>query len=160
MTGAALGDPSSPGEVNPRPSTFTLTDPDLVLDVPQEAYFPEEGLDDDYRCFLVPIDVPSQMAAVGYRVVPSNRQIVHHLMAFLFAADVVPALEARDAETPERQGWPCFSQTAVAPEGTTAAGLLGWRTPAVEGVQFIDGTARSVPPGTVAVVQVHYNTAS
>jgi len=158
--GAQLGDPSQPGEIVPRPSTFTLTDPELTLAIPSEPYYPDDRLDDDYRCFLVPIGVAIQMAALGYRVVPGNRQIVHHLMAFLFSEGVTPLLEARDAESPERQGWPCFSQTAVAPDGTEPAGLLGWWTPGVDGVQFVEGTARSVPPGTVAVVQVHYNTAA
>jgi hypothetical protein len=156
--GAPLGEPDAAAPAPRRVPSFDLQNPDLVFNVPVEPYSPDVDLPDDYRCFMVPLDVPNTRGSVGYRVTPGNPAVVHHMNMYLFDADEAATLQALDDESPDRDGWPCFSQTQLAPDGVEPAGFLGFWVPGVGGVKTFEGTARPVPANTFAVLNVHYNT--
>ncbi len=159
--GAPEGDPSTRGpEILPE-NPFALGEPDLSFDVTPEPYAPDASISDDYRCFAVPLDIPTKQANIGYRVTPGNPEVVHHLIAYLFDGSALPALQSLDAET-DRPGWPCFNQEQLAPPelGIKPNGLLGYWVPGTGEVALPEGAARPVQAGSFAVVNMHYNTAA
>ncbi|KYF49458.1 hypothetical protein BE08_02930 [Sorangium cellulosum] len=155
--GAPLGDPADqPDGIDP--AAFPLDDPDLVVDMGAD-YRPVPDRSDDYRCFVVDLGLAEPRKLIGFRVLPGNPRIVHHVVTSLYQDTALPALQALDAET-EEPGWPCFG--GAVPEGVDAlpVGSLGSWTPGNVGRLMYPGTAVDVPARTVAVMSMHYNTAN
>jgi mono/diheme cytochrome c family protein len=153
--GAPLGDPSSPQPHDP-PEVIDIGPTELAFDLGVD-YVPDGALTDDYRCFLVDLGMASSRMATGFKITPGNRATVHHVIVSLFAGADRAALEALDAQTPERAGWPCVG--GAIPQGTqaTQVGGLGSWVPGVSAVAYPAGTGALVPAGALAVVQMHYN---
>lgn len=153
--GAPAGDAGKPApQIDPEVIDIGATELRFDLGV---DYVPDTTLDDDYRCFLTDLGTASARMATGFKVTPGNRAIVHHVIVGLVAADSRAALEALDAQTPERAGWPCVG--GLIPDGTDAdqVGSLGSWVPGVSAVAFPAGTAEAIPAGALAVIQMHYN---
>jgi mono/diheme cytochrome c family protein len=152
---APLGDPTRPQPhqepelVDIGPTAFGF---DLGLD-----YVPDTTLSDDYRCFLAEVGTTTPQVATGFQVTPGNRATVHHVIVGLFAATDRATLQALDAETPDRAGWPCVG--GLVPEGSAAkqSGSLGSWVPGVSAVAYPAGTGTVLQAGQLAVLQVHYN---
>lgn len=154
--GAPLGDPSAP-QPRVEPEVIDLGPTELGFDIGVD-YVADPLLTDDYRCFLAPIDTDVVRAATGFVVTPGNRATVHHVIVTLFAGTDRAALEALDAESPERAGWPCVGGAVPEGSGLRAVGGLGSWVPGVSAVKNPEGTAQLIPAGAVAVIQMHYNT--
>jgi mono/diheme cytochrome c family protein len=121
---------------------------------------------DEYRCFL--FDAPSDGGFItGYNVLPGNSRIVHHALAILVDPEAPSQLNdgstnldqmlALDAESPDREGWPCFGLAGetVAPSAVPLVWAPGQgvvRYPNESGVP-LKGTDK-------IVVQIHYNLAN
>jgi hypothetical protein len=153
--GAPLGELLDKPEGLVPEDAFDLKDPGLTFTLPV-PYAPDSSLSDDYRCFVVPLDVHEDRANIGLRVTPGNPAIVHHVIATLYRGEDLPMLQALDAETPDRPGWPCFGGNGVA---TAPVGALGTWVPGVLGQKAAPGTERPFAANSVAVIQMHYNTA-
>lgn len=145
--GMAAGDPRDepPPPEPPEPVAF-----DTVLSIP-EPYQPQDGLDDDYRCFIVdwPHDVTKYVTAL--QVVPDRADMVHHVIVFSIGASGVAEVEARDAAEPG-VGYTCFGGP-----GTNDAKWIGAWVPGASGGEFADGTGIRMDPGGTTVIQMHYN---
>ena len=75
---------------------------------------------DEYRCFLVDSGVDAVKFITAYDVEPGLPAVVHHALAMIVDPDAPASLpdqpgltnlelmEALDAESPDREGWPCF----------------------------------------------------
>lgn len=153
--GAPLGDAKRPGPtVDPEVVDIGATE--LTFDLGL-SYTPDTSLDDDYRCFLADLGAASSRMATGFKVTPGNRAIVHHVIVGLVAGSDRAALEALDAQTPERAGWPCVG--GLIPEGVdaTQVGNIGSWVPGVSAVAYPLGTGELIPAGSLAVIQMHYN---
>jgi hypothetical protein len=153
--GAPLGDPANPAPPRP-PEVVDIGAADFAFDLGVD-YVPDAALTDDYRCFLVDPAVAENRMITGYRITPGNRKIVHHVITSLFAASDKAALQALDAQTPERAGWPCIGGPVPIDSGLQADGSLGSWVPGVSSVLLPAGTGTAIRAGDVAVVQVHYN---
>lgn len=153
--GAAAGDPANPAPRG-QPEVVDIASVDLAIDTGVD-YAPDTKLTDDYRCFLVDPQVTENRMVTGYRITPGNRKIVHHVITTLFAAGDRAALEALDAASPDRAGWPCVGGAAPTDSGVTPDGSLGSWVPGVASVVLPAGTGTAIRTGDVAVVQVHYN---
>ncbi len=117
---------------------------------------------DEYRCFLLDPELEEDAFVTAYEVIPGNDAIVHHVLVF----DVDPTLdpgggltnletiEALDAESPDRVGWPCFS---AAGEGVAPNGLPVVWAPGTFATRYPDGTGMRVGAGELLVAQIHYN---
>ena len=153
--GAPLGDPTMPGAVVD-PEVVDIGPTELGFDIGVD-YVPDPSLTDDYRCFVADTGAIALGYATGYQVTPGNRATVHHVIVSLYAAADLATLQSLDAQTPERDGWPCVG--GAVPDGTpvTQVGSLGGWVPGVSAVAFPEGTGNAVVAGAVAVVQVHYN---
>jgi mono/diheme cytochrome c family protein len=153
--GSQLGDPSKP-QPHVEPELVDIGATELGFDIGLD-YVPDTNLTDDYRCFLADVGTTALRTATGFRVTPGNRGIVHHVIVGMYSAADKPTLQALDAETPDRAGWPCVG--GLVPTGTkvTSLGNLGSWVPGVTAVAYPEGTGTAIPAGSLAVIQVHYN---
>jgi Copper type II ascorbate-dependent monooxygenase, C-terminal domain/Copper type II ascorbate-dependent monooxygenase, N-terminal domain len=119
---------------------------------------------DEYRCFILEPAVAADTFMTGYEVVAGNDALVHHVLVF----DVDPDLEvapgqtngeriaALDAESPDREGWPCFG---AAGEGTGPNGVpVSW-APGQGVTHYPADTGYRIAQGSMLVAQIHYNLA-
>ncbi|MEO7733773.1 MAG: hypothetical protein ABIY55_22605 [Kofleriaceae bacterium] len=152
---APLGDPTKP-QPHVEPELVDIGPTQAAFDIGLD-YKPDTSLSDDYRCFLADAGMTTAGVATGFEVTPGNRAVVHHVIVGLYAGSDRAALEALDAETPERAGWPCVG--GLVPQDSPVkevAGLGSW-VPGVSAVAYPTGTGTPIPAGAVAVIQVHYN---
>lgn len=147
--GAPEGDPADAPEL-PEPEDPHGA-PDLVYDIGTD-YTPPEDVLDDYRCFVIDpgFTEPTELRMVD--LVPSSPQMFHH--GIIYLASPAQAEQARqlDAEAPGA-GYPCFGGPGFSSGNwivAEAAGSLPRPYP--------DGTAKKIQPGSLFVLQQHYNT--
>jgi hypothetical protein len=148
--GAPEGDPADeppPGDEDPADDF----QPDVTLTM-LEPYTPTQG-PDDYRCFVIPWDGPEPWVT-GFRVVPDQRSIVHHVIAFAVDPELADSVEALDAAEPG-PGYTCFGDA-----GVQEARWLGSWAPGGRAMLFPEGTGSRLDPGSLVVIQVHYNTSA
>lgn len=125
---------------------------DKTLTMPVE-YTPQTTPDypDEYRCFVIPWTETADKFVTGFRAVPGNPKVVHHVIAFYAQPSEVAQYQALD-DGEAGPGYTCFggsggpSRTWV---GAWAPGSLGSDMPA--------GTGLKVQPGSAIILQVHYN---
>jgi mono/diheme cytochrome c family protein len=129
--------------------TPTLSRVDLELGMP-ETYVPTQA-PDDYRCFLLDWPHEETKYVTGFRAVPGNTAIVHHVIAFLADADARQEYVDLDAAE-EGPGYTCFGGTG----GSANTWIGGW-APGGQGADLPDGLGIEVEPGSTIVLQVHYN---
>lgn len=153
--GAQLGDPSQP-QPHVEPELIDIGPTELGFDLGLD-YVPDGNLTDDYRCFLVDLGTTSSRMATGFKVTPGNRATVHHVIVTLVDGADRQALVDLDNATPERAGWPCVG--GAIPDGVDArtVGSIGSWVPGVSAVAYPAGTGSTIPAGSVAVIQMHYN---
>lgn len=148
-----------------------------VAIMPGESYLPNASRPDDYRCFVVDWPVTGRTYIAGFRAVPGNLQVAHHLVLFAAAPAVAERYKALDAEE-EGPGYQCFGgplpdrlddeaeRTAYEkryPKGVTelndnAFWVAQW-APGTDGYEFPEDTGIPVQPGTALIVQMHYYSA-
>ena len=98
--GAPKGDPAD----MPEPRVFDsfeggwmLKQPDLVLQ-PLEPFNVGKELDDEYRCYRVPLSLDHDVWLKGVEFKPGDSKVVHHIILF---EDVAGRFAAKDDATPE-----------------------------------------------------------
>lgn len=139
-----------------------------ILDLSTPSFAPvAEGTEiaqtDEYRCFTVDAGAVADRLVTGYEVLPGNDALVHHVLLF----EVDPSLDvggvtngdriaALDAESPDRDGWPCFGATG---EGTEPSGVpVSW-APGQGVTSYPDGVGYRIASSSMLVAQIHYNLA-
>lgn len=158
--GAPEGDPADEGEPLPDVGA-TLSRVDVSLEMP-EAYTPTKE-PDDYRCFI--LDWPGTDATwvTGFRVLPGNATVVHHVAAFLIppdtlmGEDVFTTLQGWD-DAEAGPGYTCFGGPSGPEDLQIPVSQLAQWVPGGEGNDFAEGTGILVKPGSKVVLQVHYHT--
>ena len=149
--GSPEGDPARPGKpITVEHTELTRVDRELPL---AEPYTPTVRSDyrDDYRCFVLPWPDTQPGFITGFRAVPGEEKIVHHVIAFLATPDQVATYNNLDAAEPG-PGYPCFGAT-----GGPAFTWLGAWAPGSLGNELPDGVGIEIMPGSAIVLQVHYN---
>jgi hypothetical protein len=153
--GRAPGDAASPGPpLDVERVQLSRVDAELTMSA---AYTPQTNAQksDDYRCFVIPWEEAETRFITGFRAVPGNAKVVHHVIAFLARPDDVAAFQQLDAREPG-DGYTCFGGAGGVSEdvwlGSWAPGTLGSDMPA--------GTGLRVDPGSAIILQVHYNVLS
>lgn len=151
-SGMVQGDPGGPvrGDIPP-PETVDLPRPDLRL-IPEAAYLPNAKQADDYRCFVVGNELPSDLYAHAVAIHPDRAQMVHHVVLFeVPAAGVskVRALLGKDGQV----GYNCFGGAG---SGDDAKVVMAWAPGGVP-ARFPAGTGLKIARGSLLVMQVHYN---
>ena len=121
---------------------------------------------DEYRCFELNSGVDALRFITGYDVTPGNSEMIHHVLAFIVDPDAKTELRAEPnltngeliarlhAETPDRDGWPCFG---MAGDGVSVnAAPVVW-APGQGPVQFPVKSGVPLKPTDKIVIQIHYN---
>lgn len=145
------GAPEGPPRPPPPPlRTRSLDRVDLELDL--GADFTAVGVDgalDAWWCFALDPRLTQAQTVVGYEIVPTRRETVHH--AEVIAASMADA-RAIDAMDP-RMGWHCAPGAGVGRViGSWAGGFGAMRYP--------DGVGFGVDAGEAIVLQIHYTWAA
>ena len=135
-------------------ATYSLTDidADQVLQL-EEAYTPEEGVDDDYRCFVFSPDIDTPVFLTGYEFLPDVTEQVHHGIIYLVDSSAQREIEAKNYED-GRAGWSCYTGTNI---NTRNEEFLGTWTPGTLPVSLPEGTGYWIEPDDIFIVQIHYN---
>ncbi|HEX6244012.1 MAG TPA: monooxygenase [Polyangiales bacterium] len=145
--GGEEGDPESEPEALPK-TARALPRIDETLTLPSSF---EPNLEPDtYRCFVFEWPHDTTKFITGLSVEPERREMVHHAIVYLIGPNAAQGIRDRDAAE-EGEGFECFS----------SAGLGAWITsyePGGYGQEFSGGVGMQVQPGSVIVLQVHYNT--
>jgi copper type II ascorbate-dependent monooxygenase-like protein len=123
----------------------------LAMPQPYTPVAPEGGTD-EYRCFLVDPKLTSTAYLTGSQFMPQNSAIVHH--AIFFRVEPADAANARrvDAASPG-EGWTCFGDAGI---GGDAGWVAHW-APGANETLLSPGVGYPMPPGSLIVMQVHYN---
>jgi len=137
----------------PAPPTFaggwSLGPPDLVVKMPKAYTLRADGAD-DYRCFVIPLnlDKDTYVSAVEYKA--GNPKIVHHALLFLDTTG-----KGRELEGQSDDGLPGYFG-AGGPRFQPSGGLGGW-APGVMPHFLPDGVGREVKAHSDLVIQIHFH---
>ncbi len=146
-TGAPAGDLNSA----PHPPVFTSGwshgQPDLTLTMGKPVDIPAES-QDMYRCFVLPYTSEQAKYVKVMEFRPGNPRIVHHALVYLDKSGQARKLAAESGG----DSYPCFGGP-----GFTLAGSLGGWAPGAVPIPLGPGLARTIPPATDIVVQIHYH---
>ncbi|MEN9611031.1 MAG: hypothetical protein RLZZ628_1845 [Bacteroidota bacterium] len=132
----------------PTPPTFAvggdIVNPDLVLTIPT---YTVNTATDLYRCFVLPSKLVGDRFITSLEVIPGNRRIVHHVLAFQDSTNTPAQLDAAD---------PAPGYTNYGGVGSSAAQLVtGW-VPGQGAINYPQGMGIRLTSGTNLVLQVHY----
>jgi hypothetical protein len=144
--GAAEGDRADLPAAPKFTAGWQLGEPDLVIRMAEPYTLAASG-PDEYRCFVLPIQVPAgkYIKSIEYR--PGNRKIVHHA--------VVTSLPHQEAVAKLASGDGKSFLSGLAPPGRLLSGPLSIWTPGME-PHFLPGDlATSWPAKTDMVLQLH-----
>ncbi len=119
---------------------------------------------DEYRCFAMPANQAGKFIT-GYDVKVDNTKVLHHVIGTLVDPNApsrvsgktnAQQMAALHAQTPARDGWPCFTDAG---EGVAVTGApVNW-APGQGVTEYPAGMGMGVGAGDVLVFQVHYNLA-
>ncbi len=136
-------------EVPPSPKFndgWAFGEPDLIVEMPEEYVVAAEG-EDDYRHFVIPYQAERDGYVEAVDVRPGNRNVVHHVIAYVDTSGKARELDAAD----EGPGYTRFGDTGFEPVsfvGGWAPGNLPIKTP--------PGSGSWLPKKCDIVLQVHY----
>lgn len=125
----------------------------------------EHAEHDDYRCFLLDSGVDRDSFITAYEVTPGAPELVHHSILMIVdpngpardgAGTNLERMQALDAESPDREGWPCFSGAGEGVEPSSSP--VVW-APGQGVVEYPGNSGVPLAPTDKVVVQIHYNLA-
>jgi len=127
---------------------WALKTPDMVLQ-PAEPFLVGKEVDDEYRCYAVPLGLDHDIWLKGAEFKPGNSQVVHHFILF---EDKINRFAALDAATPE-PGVECADMEKVL-IGTNV--LKMW---APGNIQPLSprGIGNKITAGSNLILQIHYH---
>ncbi len=108
---------------------------------------------DEYRCFIIPWprELTNTTYVTGFNARPGNASIVHHIIAYVGDAQSGTTYDELEKQDPE-PGFTCFG----GPGGPMYSSLGGW-APGSLGSDLPAGTGIPIKPGSLVILQVHYN---
>jgi hypothetical protein len=123
----------------------------LQMPQPYEPVAPNGGTD-EYRCFLADPKLTTNAYLTGSQFLPQNAAIVHHAIFFRVEPGQAAKARAVDAADPG-EGWTCFGDAGI---GRDAGWVAHW-APGANETLLTPGVGYPMPPGSLLVMQVHYN---
>lgn len=144
--------------------------------MPGGSYLPEQSDTDEYRCFVVDWTGDEVSWVTGFRAVPGNLRVAHHVVVHAVSPEMRDRFkELEDGE--EGRGYRCFggalpdrldgraereAYEARYPSGVRELSRGNWWlahwAPGMDGHRFPEGTGLRLEPGSALVVQMHYYT--
>ncbi len=143
--GAPEGDPAE----KPTPPVFTAGwqagQPDRVFTLSQKYSLPADG-PDQYRCFVIPMNLDRDVYVKSFEFRPGNRRIVHHSIVFSDPNGAARKLAGSGGS------YPCFGGPGFGPVNMVA----GWAPGGSPNVAN-KGMDYTLAKGTDLVLQIHYH---
>jgi hypothetical protein len=150
---AAAGAPEGDANQTPKPPQFpdgwSLGPPDKIVKMTTPYALKADG-HDQYRAFVLPLDVTEDKYVSAVEFHPDNRKIVHHALFFLDSRGA--AAKKEQATHDGNPGYIAFGGPGFIPTG----GLGGW-VPGATAAPLPDGWGRLVRKNSDLVVQVHFH---
>ncbi len=144
--GAPEGSPAN-RPVAPRfPDGWQIGQPDRVLTLEKRFAVPPDG-PDQFRCFVIPLNVDHDVYVGASEFRPGNRRTVHHALIFV---------DARGQGRKLAAGSPDGSYSCFGGPGFPAALMGGW-APGQVPVKPTPGYATPLRKDTDLVLQIHYH---
>jgi mono/diheme cytochrome c family protein len=131
------------------PGGWTLGEPDLVVKMPKAYTLRAEGAD-DYRCFVIPLNLDQTRFVTGVEFHAGNPKIVHHALFFLDTNG-----RGRELEAASKDGGAGYY--GAGGPGFAPTGSLGGWAPGVMPERLPDGIGRVVRAGSDLVIQIHFH---
>jgi hypothetical protein len=147
-----LGDPAT-YEAPPTKTSKSSDDYNLRLALPQ-AYTPTLR-PDDHRCFAIEWPLDEFSYVTGVDVQPDQVEEVHHVIVSIAEPEDAETYYAENGED-GRPGWYCLGMGGVS--GAPLPRQIGGWVPGAGREPPPEGTGIGVKPGSVMIVQMHYNT--
>lgn len=130
------------------PSTdWPIGEPDLILS-PKTAFKLAADGSDEYRHFVLKTNFSETKWVKAMAVKPGNKQVVHHVIAFLDERGQSHRLDGKDGQ----EGYSTFGGPGIVPDGS----LGGW-APGLNTQMTPEGMAFELKPGTTVIMEVHYH---
>jgi len=133
----------------PRPPKFQagwlLGEPDLIVEAPE--YELDGTVGDEYRYFVIPVELPENKVIVAIDIQPGNREVVHHANMFVDTSGQARKLDAADP----KPGYENFGGTGFIP-----VMMLGGWVPGQRPITLDKPFAVVLPRRFDLVMQVHY----
>jgi mono/diheme cytochrome c family protein len=129
-------------------AAWELGPPDMIVKMPKPFTVQAEGRD-EFRSFVIPLNLPEDKYVTAVEFRPSNRKVVHHALIFLDSSGKARELDGAD-------GQPGWSKGAGGLGFTPSGGLGGW-SPGVTPRPLPDGLGRPIPKGSDIVFQMHFH---
>jgi mono/diheme cytochrome c family protein len=148
---AKAGAPEGDARDKPTPPVFPEGwaggQPDKILTVGEKFAVSPDG-PDQYRCFVLPMDIDNDVYVSTMEFRPGNRRVVHHALVFLDSSGAARKLAADSHDG----GYPCFGGVGFPPSG-----MIGGWAPGATPPPAIAGMAHAIAKGTDVVLQIHYH---
>ena len=149
--GAPAGDPDDAPPPTEAPGGAIAYDVELEL-----APYSPKIIPDEYRCFLIDWPKDEESFVTALDVIPGDRQLVHHVIAYALEPKDVDAYRALEASDPD-PGYLCYGGPGGAGNSVWEIPWLGAWVPGTTGGAMPAGTGLRVQPGSVIAVQMHYH---
>jgi len=143
--GAPEGDASNALPPPVFTNTPAIDPPDLTAIM--EDFVVPSSTRDLYRCFVLPVDNPTDRFITGLEVVPGNTEMVHHVLVFQDTSGQARVLDAND---------PAPGYTSFGGIGVQSAKLIGVWVPGAEPFFTPSGMGIKLLANADIVIQVHY----
>jgi mono/diheme cytochrome c family protein len=147
--GKQEGNPSDLPAAPQFPGGWRLGEPDMVVKMPKAYTLRADG-PDDYRCFVIPLNLKEDTYVTAVDFHASNPRVVHHALFFLDTTG--KGRELQDASNDGAVGYYGAGGPGFRPTG----GLGGW-APGVTAHYLPDDVGRIVRAGSDLVIQIHFH---
>lgn len=126
---------------------WTIGKPDIVIEMPEEIQIPATGVFRN-RGVYVKVNFPKDLWVVAAEVRPGNRQVVHHMKAWVQYPKPEGAPAAPQGQT---------SQGRMSEDGGAGRDMLAKYNPGLDGQYFTVGdAAKFIPAGSDIYFETHY----
>ena len=143
--GAPEGNPANAPPTPVFETESEIPEPDITAIM--EDYVIPAATTDNYRCFVLPIDNPTDRFITGLEVVPGNTSMVHHVLVFQDNSGQAATLDAQSIEP----GYESYGGI-----GVSGAKLVGVWVPGSSAFFTPPGMGIKLRANADIVIQVHY----
>ncbi|MDW8052739.1 MAG: redoxin domain-containing protein [Armatimonadota bacterium] len=120
--------------------------PDIIVEMPEPYELDGVG-GDEYRYFVIPVELPENKVIVGIDIQPGNREVVHHANMFVDISGQARKLDEADP----KPGYANFGGPGFIP-----LMMLGGWVPGMRPIMLEGGYAAVLPRKFDLVMQIHY----
>lgn len=144
------GTPSGNLSLAPIPPTYSssvqMQNPTVSLQMP--TYTVNTTTEDMYRCFVIPSGITTDQYITEVEIIPGNRQVVHHVLAYADTSGTCVTLDSNDPDL----GYLSFGGTG----STTSRLIAGWVPGDAGLVTYPLGMGIKMYANSYIILQIHY----